>query len=84
MSKLPMGSEFPMNTPIVKLLPVAVELKVRGAWGHLVAVAVARQTTPVIPCACAGCVKIGQAKIDPINNTVIASDRFIQCATILL
>src|SRR6266705_4446139 len=77
MSKPPIGWELLTKTPIVKLFPTAVALKVRGTWGQLVLVALVRQTTPVRS-ACAGCVETGRAKIDPRNNNVTATSLFIQ------
>ena len=46
-SKPPIASELLMKTPIVKVLPTPVALKVRGTCGQLLLVARVKQTRPV-------------------------------------
>ena len=79
-----------MKTPIVKLLPTAVALKVRGTWqsgaGNFrggVTVVLVRQTAPV-RAACAVCVEMGMAKRDPSSSSVTATSRFIERSLLFL
>ena len=76
MSKPPIASELLTKTPIVKLEPTVVALKVRGTCGQLKLDARVRQIAPVRR-PCAGCVEKGLVRKDASIKSAIATSFFI-------
>ena len=79
----PMASEFSIKTPIVKVFPTPVALKVSGTCGQLLLVALVRHTMPV-NWPCAKCVEMGTANRDPRSSNVTATSFFIQKSLLVL